>query len=86
MQSWPVQDAKSRFSEFLDACLVNGPQVVTRRGTETAVLVPLKEWERLQATTKLSLKQLLLSDQAKTDDLIIPPRGKARRRKVQEVI
>lgn len=46
----------------------------------------VKEWERLQATTNLSLKQLLLSDQAETDDLIIPPRGKARRRNVQEVI
>lgn len=41
MQTWPVQDAKARFSEFLDACLAQGPQVVTRRGTEEAVLVPL---------------------------------------------
>jgi hypothetical protein len=27
-------------SEFLDACIAEGPQLVTRRGTEAAVLVP----------------------------------------------
>ena len=48
MQTWAVQDAKSRFSEFLDACLAKGPQVVTRRGTETAVLVPVDVWKKLQ--------------------------------------
>ncbi|MBM3202860.1 type II toxin-antitoxin system Phd/YefM family antitoxin [Candidatus Woesearchaeota archaeon] len=41
MQTWAVQDAKSRFSEFLDACLEQGPQMVTRRGIEAAVLVPV---------------------------------------------
>jgi prevent-host-death family protein len=86
MQTWPVQDAKARFSEFLDACLSEGPQVVSRRGTETAVLIPLTEWERLQTAARPSLKSLLLSDMGRTDDLIIPERGKARRRKVQEVI
>jgi hypothetical protein len=38
MGSWQVQDAKARFSEFLDATIKKGPQVVTRRGVETAVL------------------------------------------------
>ena len=41
MHAWPVQDAKARFSELLDACVAEGPQVVTRRGAETAVLVPI---------------------------------------------
>jgi prevent-host-death family protein len=40
MQQWPVQDAKARFSEFLDTCLAQGPQMVTKRGAEAAVLVP----------------------------------------------
>ena len=47
MHTWPVQDAKARFSEFLDACLADGPQMVTRRGVEAAVLVPVDEWRRL---------------------------------------
>ena len=45
---WPVQDAKARFSELLDASLRDGPQVVTRRGVEAAVLVPIEEWRRLR--------------------------------------
>jgi antitoxin Phd len=80
MKTWPVQTAKARFSEFLDACLAEGPQLVTRRGAEAAVLVPAAEWHRLNASAKPSLKQLLLSDTARTD-LPIPPRGAARRRK-----
>ena len=41
MQAWPVQDAKARFSEFLDACIAGAPQMVTKRGAEAAVLVPV---------------------------------------------
>ncbi|HQQ71254.1 MAG TPA: type II toxin-antitoxin system Phd/YefM family antitoxin [Alicycliphilus sp.] len=81
MHTWPVQDAKARFSEFLDACLLEGPQIVTRRGAEAAVLVPVQEWRRLQAAARPSLKQLLLSDVGRTDSLT-PPRRVARRRKV----
>ncbi len=80
MHVWPVQDAKARFSEFLDACLAQGPQMVTRRGAEAAVLIPVAEWRRLQAAARPSLKELLLSDAARID-LALPRRGRARRRK-----
>lgn len=79
MPIWPVQDAKARFSEFLDACITEGPQVVTRRGAEAAVLVPIAEWRRLQAAARPSLKQLLLADSARTE-MLVPQRGRARRR------
>ena len=85
MHTWPVQDAKARFSEFLDACLTQGPQMVTRRGTEAAVLVPVAEWRRLQSAARPSLKQLLMSDQARTD-LIVPARGAAKRRKAEALL
>lgn len=85
MHTWPVQDAKARFSEFLDACLVEGPQMVTRRGAEAAVLVPVQEWRRMQSAARPSLKQLLLSDQARTD-LIVPLRGQAKRRPVEPML
>jgi prevent-host-death family protein len=84
MQTWPVQDAKSRFSEFLDACIAEGPQMVTKRGTEAAVLVPVEVWRRMQAASRPSLKQLLLSD-AGRGDLVLAARGHARRRNVQEM-
>ena len=79
MKSWPVQDAKARFSEFLQSCIADGPQMVTRRGAEAAVLVPASEWRRLQAAARPSLKELLLLDQARTEALA-PARGRARRR------
>lgn len=81
MQSWPVQDAKARFSEFLEACMADGPQMVTKRGAEAAVLVPVDEWRRLQAAARPSLKQLLLSDEARAD-MLTPARGAARRRRI----
>lgn len=81
MHTWPVQDAKARFSEFLEACLAEGPQLVTRRGAEAAVLVPVQQWRRLQAAARPSLKELLLADGAR-GDLLVPPRGQARRRSV----
>ncbi len=81
MQSWPVQDAKARFSEFLDACIAHGPQLVTRRGAEAAVLVPADEWRRLTAAARPSLKALLLAEGARSDQLV-PARGLVRRRKV----
>ncbi|NOS98372.1 MAG: type II toxin-antitoxin system Phd/YefM family antitoxin [Methylotenera sp.] len=79
MNTWPVQDAKARFSEFLDACITDGSQLVTRRGVETAVLVPIAEWKRLTQAAPPTLKTLLLSGVAR-GDLNIPPRGKAKRR------
>ena len=81
MKAWPVQDAKARFSEFLEACIADGPQMVTKRGAETAVLVPAAEWRRLHAAARSSLKELLLSDAARTECLV-PQRGAARRRRV----
>lgn len=79
MNVWPVQDAKARFSELLDSCVKDGPQVVSRRGAETAVLVPIAEWKRLNSAARPSLKSLLLSDCARSD-LVLPQRGSARRR------
>jgi prevent-host-death family protein len=79
MKSWPVQDAKARFSEFLEKCLTEGPQMVTKRGAEAAVLVPAEEWRRLQAAARPSLKELLLSDQARTEALTRARRRALRR-------
>jgi prevent-host-death family protein len=84
MSSWPVQDAKARFSELLDASVEKGPQVVTRRGVEMAVLVPIDEWRRLHSAAPPSLKTLLLAPQPRFENLI-PPRGRFRRRAPVEV-
>jgi antitoxin Phd len=84
MASWQVQDAKARFSEFLDATIKKGPQVVTRRGVETAVLVPIGEWNRLQKAARPSLKDLLLAREARLDNLI-PEHHRLQRRAVRGI-
>ncbi|MBV9758304.1 MAG: type II toxin-antitoxin system Phd/YefM family antitoxin [Alphaproteobacteria bacterium] len=85
MRAWPVQDAKARFSELLETCLREGPQVVTRRGAEAAVLVPATDWQKLQRAAKPTLKELLLTDDAR-GELTVPPRGGRRRREVRGLI
>ena len=79
MSSWQVQDAKARFTEFLNTALKNGPQVVTRRGVETAVLVPIEDWRRLTQSARPSFKTLLLAEGNRFEDLI-PARGGLKRR------
>ena len=76
MKAWPVPDAKARFEEFLDACLTEGSQLVTRSGVEVAVLVSAAQWGQMTATTNPSLKELLLSNKARTD-FLVPTRGTA---------
>lgn len=80
MAGWPVQDAKARFSELLDTALNKGPQVVTRRGVEEAVLVPIGEWRRLQQTATPGIKEVLLGTAPQFAD-ITPPRGRLHRRR-----
>jgi antitoxin Phd len=71
MSKWQLQQAKARFSEFLDAALKKGPQIVTRRGVEEAVLVPMEQWRRLQIESRPSIKDLLLSDTARFGDFTV---------------
>ena len=74
MNSWQLQQAKARFSEFLDAALKKGPQVVTRRGVEEAVLVPIEEWRRLQRERQPDIKEWLLGEGPRFEE-IVPSRG-----------
>ncbi len=79
-KTWQVQDAKARFSELLERSLAEGPQIVTKRGVETAVLVPIDEWRRLEKRARPDLKELLLTPEARTDALT-PPRPQHRHRR-----
>jgi prevent-host-death family protein len=77
--TWQVQEAKARFSAFLETALRHGPQIVTKRGVETAVLIPVDYWHRLETMAKPTLKDLLLAPEARTDTLV-PPRREIRQR------
>jgi prevent-host-death family protein len=43
---WSVAQAKARFSELIESALNEGPQVITRNGVETAIVVSIEEWEK----------------------------------------
>ena len=60
-RAWQVQEAKAKFSAVLDAAEEEGPQLVTRRGRETAVIVSIEEWRRLTDQKRPTLKDALLN-------------------------
>ena len=49
-QQWPLTEAKNKFSEVIDKAISQGPQVVTRRGKEVAVILSRDEYKRLRKT------------------------------------
>lgn len=81
MSNWPVQEAKSRFSELIDQSLSNGPQVVTRHGRATAVVIPYAQWQALEARSKRDLKAVLLDSHTPRFELPVPTRGRMKSRK-----
>lgn len=44
--AWSVAEAKARISELLDRAISGGPQTITKRGREVAVVVSIEEWRR----------------------------------------
>ncbi len=55
-RTWQLQDAKNRLSEVVEEAVTHGPQVITKRGVETAVILSYADYRRLQ------LGQAKLSD------------------------
>lgn len=69
-RTWQVQEAKARFSELLQTSLSEGPQIVTYRGVETAVVVPIEQWRRMERATRRDIKDWLLAPEARTETLL----------------
>jgi antitoxin Phd len=44
---WSLQDAKNKLSEVVDAALQGRPQMVTRRGVKTAVVLSYEAYTRV---------------------------------------
>jgi len=84
----PAFDIDTRLSDLVETTLKQGPQVVTKNGVETAVLVSIDDWNviRSRKSWKLpsdpageTLKDILL-DPNGPHDIYIPPRGRFKRR------
>jgi antitoxin Phd len=54
--TWQLQEAKNRLSEVIEEALAQGPQIITRRGVETAVVLSYADFRRM------SLQQVKLSE------------------------
>lgn len=52
LQSWQLQEAKNKLSEVIDEALQSGPQVITRHGKDTAVLVSIEQYHKMRAKRK----------------------------------
>jgi len=74
MAKWQLQDAKAKFSKVVDDAVEKGPQIVTRRGVETAVVASIAEWRRVQPTERPTLKDVLLGPGPRFE-IPLPRRG-----------
>ncbi len=45
---WQLQEAKNKLSEVVDRAIREGPQVISRRGKQTAIVVSVGEFSRLK--------------------------------------
>lgn len=45
---WQIQDAKNKLSEVIARALKQGPQLITRHGEKTVVVVSYAEYEKLR--------------------------------------
>ena len=80
MSKWQLHEAKARFSELLDDTLEKGPQVVTRRGIDTAVVVSIDEWHKLKDENRLTWKDVLLGEGPRFE-IPLPKRSTVKSRK-----
>jgi prevent-host-death family protein len=44
---WQLQEAKNRLSAVIEEALNHGPQIITRRGVDTAVVLSIKEFIKM---------------------------------------
>ena len=75
---WQIQDAKNKLSEVITRALKEGPQLITRHGEKTVVVVSYTEYEKLRKSQgKLSefFKASPLAGIDLTRDKTLPRQG-----------
>ena len=56
--TWQLQEAKNKLSEVVDTSIRKGPQIISRHGQNTAVVISYADYKRYLAPTK-GLKKVL---------------------------
>ena len=55
MTRWMLQTAKNKVSELIERALCEGPQLVTRRGADTAVVLSMEDFRALSGASDTDL-------------------------------
>jgi antitoxin Phd len=58
-RSWQMQEAKAKLGEVVKRAATEGPQIVTHRGIETAVVLSIEEFRRLEGSRPSFVDHLL---------------------------
>ena len=49
---WQLQEAKNKFSEVVDEAIKHGPQIITKRGVETVIVLSYAEYRKVMLNKK----------------------------------
>jgi prevent-host-death family protein len=49
---WQIQEAKNKLSEVLDEAIKHGPQIITKRGVETVIVLSYAEYRKVMLNKK----------------------------------
>jgi len=45
--TWQLQEAKAKFSEVINEAIQHGPQIITKHGVETALLISVDDYKKV---------------------------------------
>jgi len=47
IQTWQLQEAKNKLSRVIEDAVNSGPQIITKRGVEVAIVLSYAEYQRM---------------------------------------
>jgi prevent-host-death family protein len=50
IRSWQLQEAKNKFSRVIENAVNDGPQIITKRGVEVAIIISYSEYQQMLAS------------------------------------
>jgi prevent-host-death family protein len=68
-RKWQMQDAKAKFAEVVRRAGSEGPQIVTYRGADTAVVLSIDQYRKLEGAQP-NFRDHLLNGPKLDDDII----------------
>jgi prevent-host-death family protein len=58
-RKWQMQEAKAKFAEVVRRAAAEGPQIVTYRGADTAVVLSMEQYRKLEGPRPNFIEHLL---------------------------